>query len=192
MKRDFLKELGITDEETVKAVLDENGRDVAAVKVKLETAELEKTAASEALEAQTKELKALQESAGTSGELQQKIEAALAETEQYKAQLADRDYLDAVNKAIADSGVKFSSKAAEQVFVAGLKENRLKLKDGAPEGFEDYLSKVKTDDPSAFAEEKKAGNGMKFDTGAKLGGGEPDMSPESLSGALSERYQTKG
>ena len=78
------------------------------------------------------------------------------ETEQYQKQIADRDYADAVNRAIADKGVKFSSKAAENAFIADLTANRLTVKEGVLDGFETYLKAQQDSDPTAFQSDKPA------------------------------------
>lgn len=105
------------------------------------------------------------------------------ETEAYKAQLAQRDYQSAIDKAIADSGVKFSSKSAEKAFRAGIGDSKLEMKDGALDGFDKYLEKAKSDDPSAFV---KAG--ARVDTQGSLEGGTRETKPTSLLGALHEKY----
>ncbi len=71
-----------------------------------------------------------------------------------QAQLADRDYTDAVRSAIAAAnggkGVKFRSKLAEKAFLDDLKANPLKMEDGGLTGFDDYLKKQMDADPYAF------------------------------------------
>lgn len=105
------------------------------------------------------------------------------ETEAYKAQLTQRDYQTAIDKAIADSGVKFSSKSAEKAFRAGIGDSKLEMKDGALDGFDKYLEKAKSEDPSAFV---KAG--ARVDTQGSLEGGTRETKPTSLLGALHEKY----
>ena len=113
-------------------------------------------------------------------ELQDKYDK---ETEAYKAQLTQRDYQAAIDKAIADSGVKFSSKSAEKAFRAGIGDSKLEMKDGALDGFDKYLEKAKSEDPSAFV---KAG--ARVDTQGSLEGGPRETTPTSLLGALHEKY----
>lgn len=105
------------------------------------------------------------------------------ETEAYKAQLTQRDYQAAIDKAIADSGVKFSSKSAEKAFRTGIGDSKLEMKDGALDGFDKYLEKAKSEDPSAFV---KAG--ARVDTQGSLEGGTRETKPTSLLGALHEKY----
>lgn len=84
------------------------------------------------------------------------LTAAQAEIEQYKTQIADRDYLDAAMRSIAGAGIKFSSKAAEKAYIADLKANRLETKDGKLVGFDDYHKAQVEADPSAFQSDKPA------------------------------------
>lgn len=105
------------------------------------------------------------------------------ETEAYKAQLAQRDYQTAIDKAIADSGVKFSSKSAEKAFRAGIGDSKLEMKDGALDGFDKYLEKAKSEDPSAFVK-----SGARVDTQGSLEGGQHEDKPTTLASALHEKY----
>ena len=105
------------------------------------------------------------------------------ETEAYKAQLAQRDYQSAIDKAIADSGVKFSSKSAEKAFRAGIGDSKLEMKDGALDGFDKYLEKAKSEDPSAFVK-----SGARVDTQGSLEGGQHEDKPTTLASALHEKY----
>ena len=105
------------------------------------------------------------------------------ETEAYKTQLAQRDYQTAIDKAIADSGVKFSSKSAEKAFRAGIRDSKLEMKDGALDGFDKYLEKAKSEDPSAFVK-----SGARVDTQGSLEGGQHEDKPTTLASALHEKY----
>lgn len=78
------------------------------------------------------------------------------ETEDYKAQLTARDYADAMSKAVAAKGIKFSSKAAEKAYLADLREKHLELKDGALTGFDEWHKAQVEADPNAFQSGKPA------------------------------------
>lgn len=78
------------------------------------------------------------------------------DTGDYKAQISDRDYGDAMKKAVADKGIKFSSKAAEKAYFADLKEKHLELKDGTLTGFDEWHKAQTEADPSAFQTGKPA------------------------------------
>ena len=131
--------------------MDENGRDIEAMKSERDNYKSQLTTAQETLK--SFEGVNVQELQGKITKLTADMAAKDAE---HQKQIADRDYADAVNHAIADKGVKFSSKAAEKAFVADLTANRLTLKNGALEGFEDYLKAQQDSDPAAFQGDKPA------------------------------------
>ena len=159
MKRDFLEALGL-DKETVDKVLDENSKDIGREKQKLDQVKADLTTAQEQLAQRDKDIEDLKKSAGDVDGIKQQLADLQAkyttETEQYQKQIADRDYADAVNRAIADKGVKFSSKAAEKAFISDLNAKRLTIKEGALDGFEAYLKAQKDSDPTAFQSDKPA------------------------------------
>lgn len=98
-----------------------------------------------------------------------------------QAQLADRDYTDAVRSALAGAnggnGVKFRSKAAEKWFLADLKANRLEMKDGSLTGFDDYLKKQMEADPDSF----QSGDPAPVFSKHIGSGGAPDATPPNVS-----------
>ena len=157
MKKDELLEIGLTEEQADK-VFAINGKDIERHKNAAETAKADLKAAQEQLEQRDHDIEELKKSANDIDAIKQQLEDLQSkyntETQQYQQQIADRDYSDAVSRAIADSGVKFSSKAAEKAFVADLKANRLTIKDGALEGFGDYLKAQQDSDPTAFQSDK--------------------------------------
>lgn len=159
MKRDFLEALGL-DKETVDKVLDENSKDIGREKQKLDQVKADLSTAQEQLAQRDKDIEELKKSAGDVDGIKQQLADLQAkyttETEQYQKQIADRDYADAVNRAIADKGVKFSSKAAEKAFIADLTANRLTIKEGVLDGFDEYLKAQQSSDPTAFQSEKPA------------------------------------
>ena len=158
MKKEELLSIGLTEEQADK-VFAMNGKDIA---------ELKKTS-------------------GDAAKIQEKLDELQGkydkETEAYKAQLAQRDYQSAIDKAISDSGIKFTSKSAEKAFRAGIGDSKLEMKDGALSGFDKYLEKAKSDDPSAFV---KAG--ARVDTQGSLEGGQHENKPMTLAAALHEQY----
>lgn len=152
MKTEELLEIGLTEEQATK-VLAINGKDIERYKKAADTAKADLEASQEQLSQRDADIEKLKKSAGDVDGIKQQLADLqtkyTTETEQYQKQIADRDYADAVNHAIADKGVKFSSKAAEKAFVADLTANRLTLKNGALEGFEDYLKAQQGSDPAA-------------------------------------------
>ena len=186
MKRDFLEGLGL-EKDVVNKILDENSRDIGREKQKADQAKEDLAAAQKSLADRDKDIEELKKSSGDAEGIRKQLEELQGkytkETAEYKAQLAQRDYQTAIDKAIADSGVKFSSKSAEKAFRAGIGDSKLEMKDGALDGFDKYLEKAKSEDPSAFV---KAG--ARVDTQGSLEGGTRETKPTSLLGALHEKY----
>ena len=157
MKREFLKNLGLEDE-TIDKILDEASKDIGKEKQKREQAEADLKTAKEQLANRDKDLEELKKSAGDVKAVQDKLDELQSkydtETADYKKQLEERDYAEAMSSAIAGAGIKFSSKAAEKAFRTELKAKGLTVKDGTLEGFAEYLKGQKEADPEAFAPEK--------------------------------------
>lgn len=159
MKREFLDGLGLT-KEVVDQILDENSRDIGREKQKADQAKEDLTAAREQLTAREKDIAELQKSSGDADSVRKQLEELQGkyakETEDYKSQLAARDYADAMNKAVAAKGIKFSSKAAEKAYLSDLREKHLELKDGTLTGFDEWHKAQVEADPTAFQFDKPA------------------------------------
>lgn len=159
MKTEELLEIGLTEEQATK-VLAINGKDVERYKKSLESAKSDLTTVQEQLAQRDKDMEDLKKSAADADGIKQQLADLQAkyttETEQYQKQIADRDYSDAVRRAIAEKDVKFSSKAAEKAFIADLNTNRLTVKEGVLDGFDEYLKSQQSSDPAAFQSEKPA------------------------------------
>lgn len=157
MKREFLEALGL-EKDTVDKILDENSRDIGKEKQKADQAREDLAAVQQQLTDRDKDIEALKalDADGLKQQLAELQTKYNTETEQYKTQIADRDYSDAVKRAIADKGIKFSSKSAEKAFVSDLMVNRLQVKDGALMGFDDYHNTQLAADPTAFQSDKPA------------------------------------
>lgn len=186
MKKEELLNIGLTEEQADK-VFAMNGKDIEKHKKAAEDAKGDKEALEQQVADRDKDIAELKKTSGDAAKIQEKLDELQGkydkETEAYKSQLAQRDYQTAIDKAIADSGVKFSSKSAEKAFRAGIGDSKLEMKDGALDGFNKYLEKAKSEDPSAFV---KAG--ARVDTQGSLEGGTRETKPTSLLGALHEKY----
>lgn len=152
-------EIGLTEEQAAK-VFALNGVDVEREKAKTTQAKADLADAQQKLADRDKDLEQLKATAGDAeatkkqlAELQTKY---TTETEQYKTQLADRDYSDAIARTIAEKiphgfqGGEF----AKRGFIAALREKNLELKEGQLVGFDDFLKAQKEADPDAFASDK--------------------------------------
>lgn len=159
MTREFLKNLGLEDA-AIDTILDENMRDIGKENGSAATAQNELSAAKEQLKTALAELEALKKSNGDAAAIQQQLSDLQAkydtDTKALQAQLAGRDYDDAVSRAIAGKGLKFSSKSAERAFTSALKEKKLELKDGELAGLDDFIKAQREADPDAFASDKPA------------------------------------
>lgn len=157
MKREFLEGLGL-GKEAVDRIMDENGADLEWEKAKTTQAKADLADAQSKLADRDKDLEELKKTSGDAEAVKKQLEELQAkyttETEQYKAQLADRDYAAAVTRAIAGRNLKFSSKSAQRAFEAALRETKLELKDGELSGLDDFIKAQKEADPDAFAPDK--------------------------------------
>ena len=137
------------------------------------------------------ELETLKKSNGDAAAVQKQLTELKAKYEKdtgdLRTQLADRDYADAIGKAITGKGLKFSSKSAERAFTAALKEQKLELKDGELSGLDDFIKAQKEADPEAFAPDKAP---PRFVTGSGSGGGhgEPPKSPSRAAQLAAEHH----
>lgn len=157
MKKEELLEIGLTEEQANK-IFALNGQDVEREKAKTTAAKAELADAQGKLSAATTELETLKKTGGDAASIQQQLASLQSkydqDTSDLRNQLADRDYSDAVRRAIAGKGLKFSSKSAERAFTAALKEKKLDLKDGELAGLDEFIKDQKADDPTAFAPDK--------------------------------------
>lgn len=171
MTREFLKNLGL-DDAAIDNILNENMADIGKEKARTTEAKADLADAQGKLSAAQSELEALKKAGGDAAAVQQQLTELQAkydkDTGDLSAQLADRDYADAIGKAITGKGLKFSSKSAERAFIAALKEKKLELKDGELSGLDDFIKAQKEADPEAFAPDKAP---PRFITGAENGGG---------------------
>lgn len=186
MKTEELLSIGLTEEQANK-ILAMNGKDIEKHKKAAEDAKADKEALEQQVADRDKDIAELKKTNGNAAKIQEKLDELQGkydkETEAYKAQLAQRDYQSAIDKAIADSGVKFSSKSAEKAFRAGIGDSKLEMKDGALDGFDKYLEQAKSEDPSAFVK-----SGARVDTQGSLEGGQHEDKPTTLASALHEKY----
>lgn len=126
------------------------------------------------------ELETLKKSNGDIATIQQQLTDLQAkydkDTGELRTQLADRDYSDAIARAIVGKGLKFSSKSAERAFTAALKEQKPELKGGELVGLEEFIKAQREADPDAFAPDKPV---PRFATGSGSGGGHGEP-PENI------------
>lgn len=115
MKTDFLKSLGL-DEENIKKIMAENGKDVEAEKAKITTVQNELTSTKEKLTSYETEITKLKETSADT----EKLNAKIAELEKTAAERKAADEKAAADKALAD---RFGAIANEKKFVNDLTKN---------------------------------------------------------------------
>lgn len=190
MTRKFLEDLGIA-KELIDKILDENSADIGKEIGKTNTAKADLAAAKGELQTVRAELDELKKSTGDAGEVQKKLDELQAkyetDTQALQRQITDRDYTDAISKAIAAAndgkGLKFSSKGAQAAFITALREKGLELKDGALTGFDDFVKAQKEADPDAFASDTPAPKIV-----SRIGTGGAPTPPKSRAAELAAKY----
>ena len=184
MTREFLKNLGLEDA-VIDNILNENMADIGKEKARTTAAKADLADAQGKLSAAVSELETLKKSSGDVAAVQKQLEELQKkyddDTAALNAQLSDRDYADAIGRAITGKGIKFSSKSAERAFTAALREQKLDLKDGELTGLDDFIKAQREADPAAFAPDRPA---PRIITGAGSGHGEPpEHVPENVAQA---------
>ncbi len=176
MKRDFLTELFKkasieADKATIDAIMDENGKDIEASKTALSKAEndlaVEKASTkslTEQLAQRDTDIAALKTQAGTSAELQKKLDdlqtqytkaatdhktAMETQAAEMQKKLDDQARDHAVERYFG--GVGFTSDLSRDAAIAAFKAQAFKLaEDGTFQGADDWLKKLKESNPAAF------------------------------------------
>ena len=190
MTREFLKNLGLEDA-AIDTILNENMADIGKEKAKTTAAKADLADAQGKLTAAQSELETLKKAGGDAADIQKQLTDLQAkydkDTGDLRTQLADRNYADAISKAITGKGLKFSSKSAERAFTAALKEQKLELKDGELSGLDDFIKAQKEADPEAFAPDKAP---PRLVTGSGGGGGhgEPPKQPSRAAQLAAEHH----
>lgn len=159
-KEELLKIFPEMTDEQAEAVFALNGRDIEKHKKAAADAKADADTLAKQLSERDKDIEALKASEAGAESLQTKLTQLQqkydTDTETYRTQLAQRDYMDAVNQTIAEKNIQFSSNAAKKAYIAELKEKQLELKDGRLSGFDDFHKAQMETDPEAFAGDKPA------------------------------------
>lgn len=176
LTRKFLKAMGIEDEK-IDQIIDAHTETVDGLKESLEQAQAD----AKALPDVQKELNDTKEALKVAQDdgWKDKHDQVKKEFDDYKAdvtaKLADRDYSDAITRAISGKKLKFSSKSAERAFTDALREKKLELKDGELTGLDDFIKEQRESDPDAFAPDNPP---PRFATGSGSGGGHGAPPPQ--------------
>ena len=187
MKTEDLQALGL-NEDQIKKVFELNGKDVNAEKKNTEKVEKDRDNWKARAEAAEETLK------GFDGVDVEKMNKEIADwkekaenaEKEYKKQIYDRDFNDALTAAFAE--IKFTSEAAKKAVMAEVREADLKLKEGKILGLNDLLEQIKSKDAAAFEQEKP---GAKFTDAPKGKPGEGGKSKSLKDYTLDERIKLK-
>lgn len=157
MKKEELLEIGLTEEQANK-VFALNGQDIEREKAKTAAAKTELAGVQETFTTAQSELEALKKSNGDIAAVQKQLEELQAkydtDTQALQNQLSERDYSEAMTRAVGQKELKFTSKSAERAFLTALREKKLALKEGELEGLDSFIEEQKKSDPDAFAPDK--------------------------------------
>lgn len=191
MKREEIKKLlAAMSENGEDAIIDSimtiNGNDINRAKADVNSLK-------DTLAQREKDIAELKAVPNNSAELQKKLDELSAkydeDTKALTAKIAERDYNDAVNSAIADNGIKFTSKFAESYFRSELKSKGLELKDGKLTGFDDFYKSQLETDADAFIVEKPQDNTPKHFLGSPNAGGNiPDNFAVQMAAKFNQKY----
>lgn len=160
MKREFLKNLGLTDEQ-VNQIMTENGNDIEKYRKEVEskTKELETLntkyeSAQNSLNDANKQIKSYKDMdiegiKNSAAEWEKKYKDETAELNKKLTQ-QERDF--ATNSYFA--GMNFTSESAKRGIISQFKEQNFELKDGKFIGADEYINGLKESDAGAFVVEK--------------------------------------
>ena len=166
MKTEFLKSLNL-DEDVIKQIQAESGKDVTAAKTQMQAQIDSLTEQVNQLQGTVTQrdtdlasLRTQLEEAGQSATKLSQVQKNLTDlqekyntdTKNYQAKLEAQTYEFAVRDAIGD--IQFSSNAAKKEFTRSLLEKKLPIQDGKLLGFSDYIEEQRKADPDAFKKEE--------------------------------------
>ena len=149
MKSDFLKSLGITDQEIIDAIHAENGKDITNVRRQLEAMQSERDSLQTQLTERDNQLKELKKSVKDNEELTSRLEALEAENktakETYAVELANLKKSNAIEIALKDDKAK-SVKAV----MPFLNVENIKFENDTLVGYKEKIESLKSDEVTSF------------------------------------------
>lgn len=154
MKTEFLKGLGLTDEQ-VSAIMAENGKDIGKEQAKLVAVETERDTYKGQLETANTEIQSYKEMdiegiKAKAGEWETKYNTDLAALQ---TKLDGQAYDFALKEYIG--GYNFTSELVKDAVISQLKSKAFKLDDGKFLGADEFMEQLKTANPTAFGETSK-------------------------------------
>lgn len=149
MKTDFLKELGITEQATIDAIMAQNGKDINHAKSQQSTLETKVTDLETQLADRDKQLEDLKASVGDNEELTKKIseleDANKNATTEYENKIANIQKTHAIENGVRDAKGK-NIKA----IMALLDIDKITHENGEVKGLSEQLETLKSDENSSF------------------------------------------
>ena len=156
MRRDFLKELGIEDKETINKILDENSADIGRAKVEVDDLKSEVSKLKTQLADKTTEFDALKESTKDYGELGEKINKLELEKSQLatdKAQLQvdlDAKVSSILKNHAIENSVRDSKAKNIKAVMALLDMEKIKYENNTLSGVSEQLDALKGGEDTSF------------------------------------------
>lgn len=171
MKRDFLKNLELTDEQ-INAIMAENGKDVNELKEQVNSLTTEKSGLQAQLTDRDSQLKGLKDAVKDNDELKAQVEQLQKDNkvaaEKFTAEIAAQKKSYLVNQALTEAGVR-NAKA----MTALLDLDSVSVKDDQLVGLSDQLNSLRESDGYMFKEEVKPESQPK-PSGVQITGGQPN------------------
>lgn len=158
MKREELKNLGLSDEQ-ITFVMDENGKDVNALKATIEQRDqtitaltTERDGLKDQVANRDKDIADLKKESGNTEELNQRLSDLQSKYDTDTKGLQDKLDAQARSYAAKDfySSVEFTSAFAKKAAIDEFMAANLEYKDGAYVGADDFLKTQKEKNPDAF------------------------------------------
>ena len=169
MKREFLKDMKLTDEQ-IDAIMAENGKDVNGLKKQVNSLTTEKDGLQSQLTERDTQLKDLKGKVKDSDELTTEIDklqkANKEAKEKYEADLAAQQKSFLVDKALASAGAR-NAKAVSSL----LDLDSVEVKDGQLAGLDDQLKALRESDGYMFEEDQQQ-NEHQTQSGVRITGGQ--------------------
>ena len=183
MKREQLKELGLTDEQ-INSVMGLHGQTVTELNSKLATAEQERDRFKEQLDSNQTELDALKESVKGNEELTQQLTDL-----QNKFNEAEKDAQKKLAEQQKDFAIKLALKEVnardEDIVLQLLNKEAIKVTDEGLEGLKEQLDALKENKNFLFQEKENTSSVPRI-----FVGGNPSAT-EEVSGSLSQQMNSK-
>jgi len=149
MKRDFLKNLGIEDAETISKILDENSSDIGKAKGELDSYKTKVTDLEKELESKKTEIVTLTQKVGDTDALNQKISQLEADKTNLTNELNTK--VSEIQKTHAiETGVRDAKARNVKAVIAQLDMAKITFENGELSGLTEQLETLKSGEDTSF------------------------------------------